>query len=142
LAGRAAESAKEIEALINESVRRVDRGNEMIHKSSEMLKEIVENTKKTSDLIVEVAAAMREQSSAVEQIQSSIEQLNQVTQGDAAMIEMSNATSEGLEDEAENLLSIVNKFKVGETENTGHATPFRKVHGNLSKGKTHYTVQK
>lgn len=142
LAGRAAESAKEIEALINESVRRVDRGNEMIHKSSEMLKEIVENTKKTSDLIVEVAAAMREQSSAVEQIQSSIEQLNQVTQENAAMVEEINATSEALDAEAENLRSIVNKFKVGETENTGQATPVRKVQGNLSKGKTHKTDQK
>lgn len=117
LAGRTAESAKEIEELIVESVRRVDRGNVLIQKSSEMLQQIVENTKKTSDMIVEVAAAMREQSGAVEQIQSSIEQLNQVTQENAAMVEMVeeiNATSQALDAAAAKLRDNVARFKVDE----------------------------
>src|SRR5690606_6963431 len=112
LAGRTAESAKEIEELIVESVRRVDRGNVLIQKSSEMLQQIVENTKKTSDMIVEVAAAMREQSGAVEQIQSSIEQLNQVTQENAAMVEEINATSQALDAAAAKLRDNVARFKV------------------------------
>lgn len=112
LAGRTAESAKEIENLINESVRRVDKGNEMIQKSAEMLKRIVENTKKTSDIIVEVDSAMREQSGATEQINASIEQLNQVTQENAAMVEEISATSEALDAEAENLRANVAYYKV------------------------------
>ena len=114
LAGRTAESAKEIEELISESVRRVDRGNVLIQRSSEMLQQIVENTKRTSDMIVEVAAAMREQSGAVEQIQSSIEQLNQVTQENAAMVEEISATSQALDAEAAKLRNNVARFKVGE----------------------------
>lgn len=115
LAGRTAESAKEIEDLISESVNRVDRGNALIRKSSEMLKKIVENTKKTSDVIVEVAAAMREQSGAAVQIQSSIEQLNQVTQENAAMVEEISSTSQALDAEAENLRNNVAQFKVGKS---------------------------
>jgi methyl-accepting chemotaxis protein len=61
LAGRTAESAKEIEALIQESVDRIDRGNLLVNKSAEILEQIVANTKRTSDVVIEVAAAMREQ---------------------------------------------------------------------------------
>lgn len=135
LAGRTAESAKEIEDLIGESVRRVDRGNIMIKKSDDMLKRIVENTKKTSDVIVEVASAMREQSSAAEQIQSSIEQLNQVTQENAAMVEEISATSEELDAEAESLLDNVAQFKVAEQETFGRKKEEPKsFHGKFKKG--------
>jgi len=122
LAGRTAESAKEIEDLINESVRRVERGNTMIQKSSAMLQRIIENTKKTSDVIVEVASAMREQFGAAEQIQSSLEQLNQVTQENAAMVEEISATSEALDAEAEKLRNNVSQFKVDKTGNLGRKT--------------------
>jgi len=113
LAGRTGESAKEIENLISDSVNRVDRGNTLIQKSSEMLQRIVENTKKTSDVIVEVSSAMQEQSGAAQQIQSSIEQLNQVTQENAAMVEEISSTSQALDAEAENLRDNVSQFKVG-----------------------------
>lgn len=135
LAGRTVESAKEIEQLINESVQRVDKGNNMILKSSEMLQRIVENTKKTTDLVVEVAAAMREQSSATEQINSSIEQLNQVTQENAAMVEEISATSESLDAEAENLRANVGRFKVDEKEGSGQGTKDIKVSSRRNTGK-------
>jgi methyl-accepting chemotaxis protein len=135
LAGRTAESAKEIENLINESVKRVDRGNVMIQKSSEMLKKIVENTKKTSDVIVEVAAAMREQSGAIGQVQTSIEQLNQVTQENAAMVEEISATSQALDAEAENLRNEVAQFKVGESEKPQQKVKdIKDTDGGIKKG--------
>lgn len=132
LAGRTAESAKEIEELISESVKRVARGNTLIQKSSEMLKRIVENTKKTSDVIVEVAAAMREQSGAAEQVQSSIEQLNQVTQENAAMVEEISATSQALDAEAQRLRNSVAKFKVDDDKRSGqHKEVNEGPHGTI-----------
>jgi len=112
LAGRTTESAKEIEDLIKESVRRVDRGNALVQKSSEMLELIVDNTKKTANVVMGVAASMRDQSASSQQIQSSIEQLNNVTQQNAAMVQEMGSSSHSLNSEAELLQEAVNRFKI------------------------------
>jgi methyl-accepting chemotaxis protein len=112
LAGRAAESSRQIEQLISESVNRVERGNHLVQQSAEVLQHIVENTKRTSDAISEVASASNEEAAALNQIQSSIQQLNQVTQQNAAMVEEIVASSHSLNTEAKNLYQIVNHFKI------------------------------
>lgn len=117
LAGRTAESSKEIEKLIKESVDRVENGNVMVQKASEMLKQIVQNTKHTSDVVVEIGAAVKEQAGATGQIQSAIEQLNQVTQQNASMVEEIASSSESLNAEAEGLGEMVSVFKIkGQTQ--------------------------
>lgn len=116
LAGRASESANEIEKLITESVNRVEHGNAMVNKSGEILNHIVENTTQTFGVITEVANAMKEQSQASEQIQTSIDQLNQVTQLNASMVEELASSSESLKLEAESLINMVNRFEVGNTD--------------------------
>lgn len=112
LASRTAESAKEIEQLINESVNRVEIGNELVNSSSEMLEQIVINSKRTSDVIMEVAAAMREQSSSSQQIKASLAQLNQVTQENAALVEELTSSCEALYAEAETLRRQIDFFKL------------------------------
>mgnify|MGYP001952153561 CR=1 FL=1 len=119
LAGRTSESATEIENLINESVRRVERGNALVQKSSEMLELIVDNTKQTADVILEVANVMREQTASSQQIRASVEQLNEVTQQNAAMVQEMGSSSQSLNSEAELLRDAVNKFKLEKQETTG-----------------------
>lgn len=87
LARRTSESSKEIEKLIKESTDRVERGNNTVHQSAEILRQIVANTVKTSDVIAEVAATMREQAVATQQMENAVDQLNQITQQNAAMVE-------------------------------------------------------
>lgn len=124
LASRTAESAKEIEALIQESVDRIDRGNLLVKKSAEILEQIVTNTKRTSDVVIEVAAAMREQAAAIQQVQTATDQLNQVTQDNAAMVEEISASSQAMSHEAEKLREIVSKFKVNlQASNAGIEEP-------------------
>ncbi len=112
LSRRVAESAREIELLIKESVERIDKGKNLVDQSAEMLQQIVINTKRTSDVIAEVAATMREQTLASSQIQSSVEQLNQVTQQNAAMVEEMAASSVLLNGEANKLNEMVNQFSI------------------------------
>ncbi|HEX2954711.1 MAG TPA: methyl-accepting chemotaxis protein, partial [Bacillota bacterium] len=112
LAGRAGESSKAIERLIKDSVQRVERGNEMVLRSGDILKQIVQNTKNTSDVIIEITSAMRSQSSASQQIQTAIEQLNQVTQQNAAMVEEIATSSEVLGNEATELYETVSVFRI------------------------------
>lgn len=112
LAGRTAESSKEIEKLIKESVHRVDNGNVLVQRAGEMLKEIVENTKRTSDVMDEISSAVKEQAGASGQIQTAIEQLNQVTQQNAAMVEEIAASSEAMNLEADTLSDMVSVFHI------------------------------
>lgn len=125
LARRSAESAKEIEMLIKESIAKVDNENSQVRRSSEILTQIVDNTKQTAEVITEVALAMREQALSAQQVQVSIEQLNQVTQQNAAVVEEMSASSETLNREAGNLNKLVNQFRLEDKpeEKTPEKTP-------------------
>ncbi|HEY8391587.1 MAG TPA: methyl-accepting chemotaxis protein [Capillibacterium sp.] len=111
LASRTADSSKEIEMLIKESVNRVNYGNEAVQRSADILQKIIENTKHTSDVVVEIAAAMREQSASSEQIKTAIEQLNLVTQQNAALVEEITASTEDLSARANELVNMLQFFK-------------------------------
>lgn len=127
LARRSAESAKEIETLIKESISKVEKGTAQVQQSSQMLKQIIDNTKETADVIAEVALAMKEQALAAQQVQVSIEQLNQVTQQNAAIVEEMSASGRLLNIEAGNLNNLVNQFKLNdqpeESEPVGNIEP-------------------
>ncbi len=123
LAGRTAESAKEIEGLIKDSIVRVDRGNELMDGVSEVLGEIVKNTEQASEVITEIAASTREQAAAAEDIRTAVEQLNQVTQQNASLVEEIAGSSEAVSNEAEELAALVGKFKLNDnTANTAQKT--------------------
>jgi len=115
LAGRTAESAKEIEGLIKDSIVRVDKGNELMDGVSDVLTEIVKNTEQTSEVIIEIASSTKEQAAAAEDIRTAIEQLNQVTQQNASLVEEIAGSSEAVSNEAEELATLVGKFKLNDT---------------------------
>lgn len=112
LAIRTADSSKEIEKLIKESLEKVEKGDKLVQRSGEILKSIVLNTKATSEIIMEISAAMNEQSTAVQQIQLAINQMNEVTQHNASLGEELTASSDAMNSEAEELADLVSKFKV------------------------------
>lgn len=112
LAVRTADSSKKIEQLIKESLDRVIKGDNLVQKSGEILKGIVQNTKETSAIIMEISAAMSEQSTGVEQIHSAINQINEVTQQNAALGEELTASSDSMNSEAEELSEMVSRFKI------------------------------
>lgn len=114
LAGRSAESAKEIEKLINDSIKRVEKGNELMADTDSVLNEIVENTKKTSDIVGEISASLSEQSTAVGDIRNAIEELNQVTQQNASLVEEIASSSESMNSEAVELDDLIGIFKLAE----------------------------
>lgn len=112
LANRTAESSKEIQKLIKESVERVEKGNQLVGQSSEMLRQIVCNTQRITEVVAEITAALKEQSCSAEQIEYALEQLNLVTQQNAAMVEELSAAGESLSSQDDNLSSIVASFKI------------------------------
>jgi methyl-accepting chemotaxis protein len=116
LAQRSADAAKEIKALIGDSVAKVEDGGRLVDRAGESLREIVAAVKKVSDIVAEIAAASREQAGGIEQVNRAILQMDQVTQQNAALVEQTAAASHAMGDQAGELQRLMGFFKLGADE--------------------------
>ena len=101
LAGRSATAAKEIKDLINDSVKKVQAGTELVNESGERLSEIVTGVKRVKDIVAEIAAASSEQSTGVDQISTAITSMDDLTQQNAALAEEASAASTNMSELAQ-----------------------------------------
>ena len=115
LAQRSAGAAKEIKALVNDNVRRVDEGSKLVNSSGITLSEIVGSVKRVADILSEIAAASAEQSSGVDQVNKAIGQMNEVTLKNAALVEEAAAAAESVDEQACGLLESMALFSTGES---------------------------
>jgi methyl-accepting chemotaxis protein len=112
LAQRSAQAAKEIKALIEDSVGNVAEGGKLVGEAGKIITEIVVSGQQVSELIGEIAVASKEQNSGVEEINRAIVQMEQVTQQNAALVEQATASTLSFEEESHRLLEVVSKFRV------------------------------
>jgi methyl-accepting chemotaxis protein len=112
LAHRSASSAKEIKALIQDSVATVDVGSALVDKAGMTMTEIVAGVKRVTDIMGEIAGASREQESGIGQINQAIMQMDGVTQQNAALVEEAAAAASALQEQANVLAGAVSVFKL------------------------------
>ena len=112
LAQRSADAAREIKALIIDSVTDVEEGSALVDQSGRTLHEIVTAAKKVSDIIHEMSSAAREQASGIEQVNRAILQMDQATQQNAALVEESAAASSSMGGQANYLLELIGFFQL------------------------------
>ena len=112
LAGRSAEAAREIKALIGASVDRVEAGTRQVAEAGSTMSEIVDSVQRVSNIIGEISAAAAEQSAGIGQVNQSVAQLDQSTQQNAALVEQSAAAAESLREQAERLAGAVANFRL------------------------------
>jgi methyl-accepting chemotaxis protein len=110
LAQRSATAAKEIKALIQDSVRKVDAGSELVNQSGQTLTEIVASVKRVTDIVGEIAAASHQQAVGIEQVTKAMAQMDQVTQTNAAQTEELSSTSQTLASHASQMQALVGRF--------------------------------
>jgi methyl-accepting chemotaxis protein len=115
LAGRSATAAKEIKALINDSVRKVDEGSSLVAQSGATLDQIVAAVKKVTDIVAEIAAASHEQSAGISQVNKAVLQLDELTQQNAALVEQASAASQAMAEQARGLNERMSAYKVDVT---------------------------
>ena len=112
LAQRSGAAAREIKALIGDSVAKVENGTRLVADAGQTMEDIVNQVKRVNDMIGEISSASREQSTGIGQIGDAVAQLDQVTQQNAALVEESAAAAESLNQQAAQLSRVVATFKL------------------------------
>jgi len=112
LASRSAGAAKEIKALIQDSVGKVSEGTKLVDESGKVLSEIVAGVKRVTDVVAEISASSREQASGIEQVNKAVTSMDVVTQQNAALVEEASAASQGLMEQAANLSRLISAYRV------------------------------
>jgi methyl-accepting chemotaxis protein len=112
LAQRSAEAAREIKALINASVERVEAGTHLVSDAGATMTDIVGSVQRVTDIIGEISAAAAEQSQGIAQVNGTVTELDQMTQQNAALVEQSAAAAQSLKEQAVRLAGLVSSFKL------------------------------
>ncbi|WP_105627961.1 methyl-accepting chemotaxis protein II [Cronobacter malonaticus] len=112
LASRSAQAAKEIKALIEDSVSRVDSGSVLVESAGETMQEIVGAVTRVTDIMGEIASASDEQSRGIDQVALAVSEMDRVTQQNASLVQQSAAAASALEDQASRLSQAVAAFRL------------------------------
>ncbi|MGV7206592.1 methyl-accepting chemotaxis protein [Oxalobacteraceae bacterium A2-2] len=112
LAQRSAAAAKDIKALINDSVEKVGSGSSLVNEAGATMQEIVASVQRVTAIISEISAAGREQEVGIEQINTAVAEMDNVTQQNAALVEQAAAASQAMQEQAVRLAQMVSVFKV------------------------------
>ncbi|UPT57895.1 HAMP domain-containing protein [Dickeya zeae] len=127
LAQRSSQAAKEIEALISESVSRVDVGADLVTKAGTTMDEIVGSVNSVNNLMGEIAVASDEQSRGISQIGSAVTEMDSTIQQNAAMVSESSSAAHALEEQVSRLAELVAVFRLPEgavtSEENGYGHP-------------------
>ena len=112
LAQRSAAAAREIKALIGNSVDSVAAGSALVEQAGQTMADVVDSVQRVNDIMAEISNAGREQSAGIEQINQAVTEMDTVTQQNAALVEEAAAAAEALQEQAANLQRIVSVFRV------------------------------
>src|SRR5471032_645451 len=96
LAQRSAGAAKEIKALIGDSVEQVDIGARLVQQAGSTMDDVVASVRRVTDIMAEITSASSEQSTGIDQVNIAISQMDQVTQQNAALVEQAAAAAESM----------------------------------------------
>ena len=112
LAGRSADAAREIKALIQDSVTKVGDGARLVDESGRTLAEIVGGVEKVTALIAEISSASRQQAAGVEEVSRVIAEMDGATQQNAAVAGESATATESLRGHAATLAELLGFFSL------------------------------
>ncbi|MEH3086928.1 MAG: methyl-accepting chemotaxis protein [Xylophilus ampelinus] len=112
LAQRSAGAAREIKALIGDSVARVEQGTVLVDRAGSTMSEVVGAIQRVSDIVGEISSASQEQSQGVAQVGEAVTQMDRATQQNAALVEESAAAAASLSGQASDMVRAVAVFKL------------------------------
>ncbi|KHN56554.1 methyl-accepting chemotaxis protein [Pectobacterium fontis] len=116
LAQRSAQAAKDIAALISESVERTNAGSHLVALAGDTMGQIVDSVSRVNDIMGEISSASEEQSRGIGQIAQAISELDTTTQQNASLVMESSIAANSLEEQAVLLEKLLGHFRVPQSD--------------------------
>jgi methyl-accepting chemotaxis protein len=113
LAQRSSTAAREIKALIGESVEQIEAGRRVAEAAGSTMGDIVLSVRRVTAIIGAIAESGAGQQAGIEQINSALIEIDAVTQQNAALVEQAAASTEALHRQAAELAAMVAYFQLG-----------------------------
>ncbi|NUT63773.1 methyl-accepting chemotaxis protein [Herbaspirillum sp. C9C3] len=112
LAQRSATAAREIKALIHDSVGKIDSGATLVQEAGSTMQQVVASVQRVNAIITDISTASREQSGGIEEIHHAITLMDEATQQNAALVEEAAAAAQAMRDQAAQLREAVGVFRL------------------------------
>jgi len=113
LASRSAQAAKEIKTLIDDSVHNVQDGNQLVDTAGATMTQVVQAIAELSSFVAKISTASAQQTERIDVAGHSIEKMEETTQQNAALVEQMAAAANSLRMQADELVTVVARFKLG-----------------------------
>lgn len=112
LADQSKEAAKNIVALIDQSIRSVESGTKIAEETTQAISLVVETAYNISEIVEEISDQTIVQANAVGQMKQGVDQFSETIQTNSATAQQTAAASEELTSQAQVLKSMVGKFQI------------------------------
>ncbi len=110
LAMRAANAAKNTAELIEDTVKKIHDGTQLVNITGEAFREVAQSAEKVGGLVAEISEASREQAQGIGQVNTAVAEMDKVVQQNAASAEESASASEQMNAQAEQMKDIVTQL--------------------------------
>ncbi len=121
LAKRTVDAAKEIKQLIAKSSEEVKLGVDRVGETSVMLARVVSKIGDANTLVVDIAQGAQTQAESMKQVNGAVASMDRATQQNAAMAEEATAAARILATEADELATLVARFRLNTTRQVAPA---------------------
>ena len=112
LAQSSQDSSKDITELINQVYEKINKANKKVESQEQIFIGIKDRIEETSNIIRDISSAALEQQSGVSQVNKAVMEMDSITQQNAALVEESTASSISLYDDARELQSLMEFFRI------------------------------
>jgi len=116
LAQRTTEAAGDVRGLIESSTKQVGQGAEMVQRTGSSLDKIIERISDATEIVTLITGSAADQSGRLKEADKALEAMDVSTQQNAAMVEESSAAALSLSEETNNLMRLVDRFRLGQDE--------------------------
>jgi methyl-accepting chemotaxis protein-1 (serine sensor receptor) len=114
LAQRSANAAKEIKALIGDSVDKVQTGTRLVGEAGSTMHDVVDSVQRVAGIIAEITATATHQSDGIAQVNAAMGQMDGAVQQNAALVEEAAAAADALQQQARALAEAVGVFRLAD----------------------------
>jgi methyl-accepting chemotaxis protein len=115
LASKSGKAVKETAEMIDDALKNIAKGNELVDVTAGQLQEITKISTELKNIVREVSQASQEQAAGIEEMNTGLNQIEEVVQSNSANAEENAAASEELSAQAKRLKEMVSRFNVDES---------------------------